>query len=184
MGKNRLTHIVTRTGDDGTTALADGTRVGKNHPRVEALGDVDELNSLVGLALCEALPGEIAAALRAIQHDLFDLGARLAAPGHGALENGALTRLDALAAAWNAGLPALAEFVLPGGSRGAALCHVARAVCRRAERHVAALGEAAPAGALPYLNRLADLLFITARRLNQTAGVAETLWRAEGRRPS
>jgi cob(I)alamin adenosyltransferase len=175
----RLTHIVTRGGDAGTTGLADGSRLPKHHPRVAALGEVDELNSQIGLLLTEPLPAEVAAAFKDVQQDLFDLGAELALPSQARLSPGQAERLESLLAEWNAALPPLEEFVLPGGCRGGALCHVARAVCRRAERSLSLLGasEALSPLALPYLNRLSDLLFVASRRLNREAGMAEALWR-------
>lgn len=173
---NRLTHIVTRTGDDGTTGLADGTRLPKDHPRIEAIGSVDELNSQLGLLLTEAMPGDIRAELLQCQHDLFDLGAMLARPGAPFDEN-KLARLDDAIERHNAGLPPLREFILPGGSRAAALCHVARCAARRAERNLTGLGrEAAPDAAQRYLNRLSDLLFILCRALNNASGHTETFW--------
>lgn len=182
--RKRLTRIVTRTGDNGTTAMASGPRLAKNHPRVEALGEVDELNSLLGLLLCEVLPGEIRGEIQEIQQDLFDLGAEISLPNSGYLNETALARLESQATEWNSLLPPLDEFLLPGGCRAAALCHVARAVCRRAERRIVALGTEAPALPLRYLNRLSDLLFIAARRINQAEGAAEPLWRGQSKQPS
>ncbi|MGD9788252.1 MAG: cob(I)yrinic acid a,c-diamide adenosyltransferase [Sulfuricellaceae bacterium] len=182
----RLTRIVTRGGDAGTTGLADGSRLPKHHPRVAALGEVDELNSQIGLLLTEPLPAEIAAALQDVQQDLFDLGAELALPGQARLAPGQVEHLESLLAEWNAALPPLEEFVLPGGCRGGALCHVARAVCRRAERSLSLLGtgEALSPLALPYLNRLSDLLFVASRRLNRAAGVADAQWHGPNPRPN
>lgn len=174
----RLTKIVTRTGDNGTTALADGTRVSKCDPRIVTIGSVDELNSQLGLLLSEPLPEDIQQELLQVQHDLFDLGAMLATPGR-ALNPDKLARLDAATARYNADLPALREFILPGGSRAAALCHVARSIARRSERDLAALAQhdGRAQVALPYLNRLSDFLFVLARCLNRAAGTPENFWR-------
>lgn len=168
---NRLSKIVTRTGDDGTTGLASGARLAKDQPRVAALGDVDELNSSIGLLLAEALPADIHDALAGVQHDLFDLGGELSLPGHTMIAEAHLARIDRLIEQFNAGLPPLKEFVLPGGSRAAALAHVSRTVCRRAERALVALSRAESVPPLPgrYLNRLSDLLFVLARVLNRSA---------------
>ena len=178
---NRLSKIVTRTGDDGTTGLGDGSRTGKEDARIAAIGDVDELNSSLGVLLAESLPDDARAMLIAIQHDLFDLGGELCLPGQTLLEPARVARLDEWLADCNAALPPLKEFILPGGARAAALAHVCRTVCRRAERSLVALGRAAEVGAAPrqYLNRLSDLLFVLARCLNREAGVADTLWRHE-----
>lgn len=177
---NRLSKIVTRTGDDGTTGLASGARLAKDEPRVAALGDVDELNSILGLLLTETLPLEIRDALSAIQHDLFDLGGELSLPGHTLIRDSHLARLDRQIGQFNAGLPPLKEFVLPGGSRAAALAHVARTVCRRAERTLVALAHAESMPPLPgrYLNRLSDLLFVIARAINQS-GAGDVLWQQQ-----
>jgi cob(I)alamin adenosyltransferase len=176
---NRLTKIVTRTGDDGTTGLGDGARVGKDALRIHAMGDLDELNSALGCALAEPLPEPVRAALAAVPNDLFDLGGEICIPGRVALQAAHVEALDAAIAALNAGLPPLREFVLPGGERGAALCHSARTVCRRAERTLVALArdEAVAPASLQYLNRLSDLLFVAARLANKQAGRAETLWK-------
>lgn len=166
---NRLSRITTRTGDDGSTGLADKTRVRKDHPRVEAMGEVDELNSQLGLLLTEALPDDIRALLTQIQHHLFDLGAELALPKFSGITEDKLRLLDEAIGRYNAALPPLQEFVLPGGSRAAALAHVCRTVCRRAERRVVSLvlSDAVSPLQLHYLNRLSDLLFVLARTLNQ-----------------
>jgi cob(I)alamin adenosyltransferase len=173
----RLTKITTRTGDDGTTGLADGTRVAKDSARIAAIGSVDELNSHLGVLLAETLPDEVREELLRIQNDLFDLGAVLASPG-APFDEAKLVRLDGAIAQHNAGLPPLKEFILPGGSRAAALCHVARSVARRAERDYMQLmkDETAAQEGLRYLNRLSDLLFVLCRALNLAAGRAETLW--------
>lgn len=174
----RLSKITTRTGDDGTTGLADGSRLPKDDPRIAAIGCVDELNSQLGLLLSETLPEAIRQELLAIQHDLFDLGGVLAVPG-APFDAAKLSKLDAAIAHFNADLPPLKEFVLPGGTRAAALCHVARCIARRAEREYAPLARAdlAPVHGLQYLNRLSDLLFILCRVINFADGQTETLWR-------
>ncbi|WYX28684.1 cob(I)yrinic acid a,c-diamide adenosyltransferase [Achromobacter denitrificans] len=175
---NRLSVIATRTGDDGTTGLGDGSRLPKDAPRIAALGDVDELNSVVGVLLTESLPAEIAADLLTIQHDLFDMGAELCIPGHAALKDEQIAHLDARLAHYNAMLSPLREFILPGGSRGAAQAHVARTVCRRAERAVVALATVDDVNppVRQYLNRLSDLMFVLARCINQHAGQQDTYW--------
>lgn len=180
MGK-RLTKIYTRTGDDGTTGLTDGSRVAKDDARIEAIGTVDELNSSVGLLLCESLPDTIRDCLTAIQHRLFDIGGELSIPGYSMLDEEHVTRLESILDALNGGLPALKEFILPGGTRAAAQCHMARAICRRAERRVCSLGAATainPASAR-YLNRLSDLLFVISRHLNHEAGRPDVFWEHE-----
>ena len=175
---NRLSVVATRTGDDGTTGLGDGSRLPKDAPRIAALGDVDELNSVIGLLLAESPPPEISADLLAIQHDLFDMGAELCIPGHTALSEAHIARLDARLAHYNASLPPLREFILPGGSRGAAQAHVARTVCRRAERAVVTLAATEPVNppVRQYLNRLSDLMFVLARCINLHAGQKDTYW--------
>lgn len=188
---NRLSKIATRTGDDGSTGLGDGSRVGKDSLRIQALGDVDELNSQLGVLLCEPLPEALRASLLDIQHDLFDLGGELCIPGYTVLADAHLARLDGLLAHYNADLPPLKEFILPGGARSAALAHVCRTVCRRAERSVVMLdraeaGAEAKSGgvnapARQYLNRLSDLCFVLARVLNREAGQGDVLWE-KGRR--
>ncbi|MDW8480018.1 MAG: cob(I)yrinic acid a,c-diamide adenosyltransferase [Xanthomonadales bacterium] len=177
---HRLSRIVTRTGDDGTTGLADGSRVPKDAPRVAAFGTVDELNAVLGLLLAEALPGAVRQALEPIQHELFDLGGELALPGHAAIEERHVAGLESAIERFNDSLPPLREFILPGGGRAAALCHLARTVCRRAERETVRLARAEPvrAEALKYLNRLSDLLFVLARVIAREGGAAEVLWRS------
>ena len=177
MGK-RLTQIATRTGDDGTTGLGDGSRTRKDGLRVKAMGSVDELNSFIGLLLTEAMPEEVRADLLDIQHDLFDLGGELCIPGYSMLKAMQVARLDARLAHYNAGLPRLEEFILPGGSRSASLAHVCRATCRRAERDVVELGALESVNEAPrqYLNRLSDLLFVLARVLNRAGGGADVQW--------
>ena len=175
---HRLSKIVTRTGDAGTTGLGDGSRVAKDSLRIVAVGEVDELNSLLGLLLCENLPDEPRALLVDIQHDLFDLGGELAVPGSAFLTAAQPARLEAAVERYNGELKPLAEFILPGGTRSAALTHLARAVCRRAERAVVALGAGEPVTdtARQYLNRLSDLLFVLGRWLNKAAGGGDVLW--------
>ena len=180
MGK-RLTQIATRTGDDGTTGLGDNTRVGKDHLRVHAMGDVDELNSHIGLLLCEAMPAEMRALLVEIQHQLFNLGGELSIPGFELLKGEAVAALDDALAGYNAQLPKLQEFILPAGTRAAAQAHVCRTVARRAERALVALGRADPLREAPrqYLNRLSDLMFVLARVLNRVDGGDDVYWKSE-----
>jgi cob(I)alamin adenosyltransferase len=174
----RLSKIYTRTGDAGTTGLGDGSRVGKDAPRVAALGDVDELNAVIGLLLCETLPDEVRTLLTGVQHDLFDLGGELSVPGGAFLKDTQPARLEAAIDRFNGELQPLKEFILPGGTRPAALTHLARTVCRRAERAVVALAhnETVSEPARQYLNRLSDLLFVFARWLNKHAGQGDVLW--------
>jgi cob(I)alamin adenosyltransferase len=176
---NRLTKIVTRTGDDGSTGLGDGRRTSKDTVRVQALGDLDELNSALGCVLAEALPEPVQRALVAVQNDLFDLGGEVSIPGRAAMQEAHVLALDRAIEALNAELEALREFILPGGTRAAAACHLARAVCRRTERTLVALAreETVTAPALQYVNRLSDLLFIAAREINRAAGTSERQWR-------
>lgn len=183
---NRLSQIATRTGDDGTTGLGDGQRVPKTHLRITAMGDVDELNSHLGVLLAEPLPDDVRELVLTIQHELFNLGGELCIPGYSLLKEDALLRLDEALAHYNAQLPRLAEFILPGGSRSAALAHVARAVARRTERAVVELaqsGEAVNAAPRQYLNRLSDLLFVLARVLNRAnldgLGGDDVYWKSE-----
>jgi cob(I)alamin adenosyltransferase len=173
----RLSKITTRTGDDGTTGLADGSRLPKDDSRIAAIGSVDELNSHLGLLLSETLPEAIRKTLLDVQHDLFDLGGVLAVPG-APFDEAKLARLDAAIVHFNADLPPLKEFILPGGTRAAAQCHVARCTARRAERDYACLAREnlAPMLCMQYLNRLSDLLFILCRVINRAEGQAETLW--------
>jgi len=177
---HRLSKIVTRTGDAGETGLGDGSRVAKDSPRIEAIGTVDELNSMLGVLLAEPLPEAIATCLTDIQHDLFDLGGELALPGAQLVTAVHIARLDAALEHWNATLPPLREFILPGGNPQAAACHLARTICRRAERRTWALAGASSAGpaAMRYLNRLSDLLFVLARVLARADG-GEVLWRRD-----
>ena len=166
---NRPSQIATRTGDDGTTGLGDGTRVPKSHGRIGAMGDVDELNSHLGVLLAEPLPDDVRDLLVTVQHELFNLGGELSIPGYTLLKDDAVAALDAALAHYNAALPRLMEFILPAGTRSASLAHVARAVARRAERAVVTLSESEMINAAPrlFLNRLSDLLFVLARVLNR-----------------
>ena len=175
---HRLTKIYTRTGDAGETGLGDGSRVPKDSQRVHALGEVDELNSAIGLLLAEELPAGVRAALGGIKHDLFDLGAEVCIPWHASMSESQVTRLEALLDDYNRDLPPLKEFILPGGTRAASLAHLARTVCRRAERALVSLARTEPVGtaARKYLNRLSDLLFVLGRVLNRAGGGSDVLW--------
>lgn len=175
---NRLTRIYTRTGDAGTTGLADGSRVSKDAARVEAMGAVDELNSALGVLLAEALPHPARNCLRDVQNDLLDLGGELSVPGHAIVSKAHVQRLERELDRFNGALPPLKDFILPGGSRAAALAHAARAVCRRAERRLVTLSRKQKVARplLAYLNRLSDLLFVLARALNREAGKPDVLW--------
>jgi cob(I)alamin adenosyltransferase len=177
----RLTKITTKTGDDGSTGLADGVRLGKDHERIAALGSVDELNSNIGVILAEKLPPAIRTSLVKIQNDLFDLGGALAQPERDAFAKAKVTWLDEQVEQNNAELPPLREFILPGGLRAGAQCHLARTVARRAERDLVLLSRVSriPKQAIPYLNRLSDLLFVFARQINLQEGVPEAFWQAE-----
>jgi cob(I)alamin adenosyltransferase len=174
----RLTKIYTRTGDDGTTGLGDGTRSIKDGLRIEAIGTVDELNSFMGVLLAENLEEEVRNNLEDIQHDLFDLGGDLSIPGRVTMSEAQVSRLEKQLDDYNAPLTALKEFILPGGTRTASLCHVARAVCRRAERCVVRLyrAETAVPYHVRYLNRLSDFLFVLCRVLNRQNGVEDVMW--------
>ena len=182
---NRLTQIATRTGDDGTTGLGDGSRVPKDHLRVMAMGDVDELNSGLGVLLAEPLPDDVRELLVTIQHELFNLGGELSIPGYQLLKASAVLRLDEALAHYNEQLPRLKEFILPAGTRSAALAHVSRTVARRAERSVVALAAQATLNDAPrqYLNRLSDLMFVLARVLNRAnldgLGGDDVYWKSE-----
>ena len=175
---HRLSKIYTRTGDAGTTGLGDGSRTAKNSARVAAMGDVDELNSLLGVILCEDLPADVRDLFIGIQHDLFDLGGELCIPGSALLKATQPARLEAAIDRYHADLGPLKEFILPGGTRSAALTHLARTVCRRAERMTVALAadDAVSDAGRQYLNRLSDLLFVLARWLNKFAGTGDVLW--------
>ena len=178
---HRLSRIVTRTGDAGTTGLGDGNRVAKDAPRIEAIGAVDELNSTLGVLLAEALPDDARACLVDVQHDLFDLGGELSIPGYTAVTDAHVERLETAVDAFNADLAPLKDFILPGGTRTAALAHVGRTVCRRAERALVTLAGSETVGdpARKYVNRLSDLLFVLARALNRSAGQPDVLWRRD-----
>jgi cob(I)alamin adenosyltransferase len=182
---HRLSKIVTRTGDAGTTGLGDGSRVAKDAPRIAAIGSVDELNSTIGVLLAEDLPEPIAHCLVAVQHDLFDLGGELSIPGFTAMTDAHVQRLEADVERFNADLAPLKEFILPGGTRPAALAHVCRTVCRRAERALitAAASEAITDTSRIYLNRLSDLMFVLARALNRAAGRSDVLWQKGRNKP-
>lgn len=175
---HRLSKIATRTGDGGETGLGDGTRVSKSSARIHALGDVDELNSAIGVLICEPMPAELSALLTDIQHDLFDLGGELAIPGYHLIKSEQVLRLDEALEKLNAELHPLKEFILPGGTRAAALAHQARTICRRAERAViGAAGEGKVSDASrQYLNRLSDLLFVLGRTFNRLDGRGDVLW--------
>ncbi len=182
---NRLTQIATRTGDDGTTGLGDGNRVSKHSLRVHAMGDVDELNSQLGVLLAEPLPADVRELLVVVQHELFNLGGELSIPGFELLKTDAVIQLDNALAHYNSALPKLKEFILPAGTRSASLAHVARTMARRAERAVVALaaGEAVRDEPKHYLNRLSDLLFVLARVLNRAnldgLGGDDVYWKSE-----
>lgn len=178
----RLSIITTRTGDAGTTGLGDGSRVDKDAPRIEAMGSVDELNSMIGLLRTEPLPEGLDALFKHVQNDLFDLGAELCIPGHVVIAARHVEYLDDSLRRYNARLGPLKEFILPGGSRAAALAHLARTTCRRAERAVVTLGRSAAVNppVRQYLNRLSDLCFVLARIINQAEGCGDVLW---GREP-
>ena len=178
---NRLSKIYTKTGDDGTTGLGDGSRVQKDSARVEAYGTVDELNSVIGMVLAEGVSQDIATCLTRVQHELLDLGGELCIPGMTAIAPAHVEHLEKDLDGFNADLPALKEFILPGGSRAAATCHLARTVCRRAERRTLTLHHEAPvsAEALRYLNRLSDLLFVMARVITRQDQAAEIQWKHE-----
>jgi cob(I)alamin adenosyltransferase len=175
---HRLSKIYTRTGDAGETGLGDGSRVPKESARIQALGDIDELNSTIGLLLAEDLPPAIRDALEGIQHDLFDLGGEVSIPGRAAIGEAHVKHLEDLLDGFNAALSPLKEFILPGGSRAAACAHLVRTVCRRAERSVVALGRTEPVSerSRQYLNRLSDLAFVIGRLANRHAGRGDVLW--------
>lgn len=176
---NRLSRIYTRTGDDGTTGLADGSRVAKTSARVEAYGTVDELNAVLGMVLAAEVPAPVRTTLTRIQHELFNLGGELATPGATVIRDESVGRLEQELDAFNAALPPLKEFILPGGGQAAAACHLARTIARRAERRLCALADQDPATnpvSLHYLNRLSDLLFVLCRVLTRAAAGDEILW--------
>ena len=178
---NRLTQIATRTGDAGTTGLGNNQRVSKNSLRVHAMGDVDELNSHIGLLLCEDMPADVRTLLVEIQHQLFNLGGELSVPGFELLKGEAVLALDEALEHYNAQLPRLQEFILPAGTRAASQAHVCRTVARRAERQVVALGNEEAINDAPrqYLNRLSDLMFVLARVLNRMHGGDDVYWKSE-----
>ncbi|NLC60974.1 MAG: cob(I)yrinic acid a,c-diamide adenosyltransferase [Gammaproteobacteria bacterium] len=182
---NRLSRIYTRTGDDGSTGLGDGTRVGKDSARVEAYGTVDEANCTIGLVQACTLPDEVREVLTQVQHHLFDLGGELCVPGHEAIQDAHIDGLEAQLDRFNGQLPPLKEFILPGGGEAASRCHLARTVVRRAERAAVALSRQETVRPQPvrYLNRLSDLLFVLARVLARADGQGEVLWDHERRKP-
>ncbi len=175
---HRLSKIYTRTGDKGDTGLGDGSRIPKNHIRVEAIGSVDELNSIIGMILANIIPDDITQCFSKIQHHLFDLGGELCIPGHVALDKNYITYLEKTLDDFNANLPVLKEFILPAGGHATASCHLARSVCRRAERRVVTLAkkETLSPYSIQYLNRLSDLLFVIARVLARHENGSEVLW--------
>ncbi len=183
---NRLSKIVTRTGDAGKTGLGDGSRVTKDCLRIDAMGEIDELNSGLGVLLAEPLPTPVREALLGVQNDLFDLGGELCIPGTRIIGEPHIARLEAQVNDFNAALSPLQEFILPGGSRSAALAHLCRAVCRRAERRLVHLGhdEEVSECARRYVNRLSDLLFVVGRWLNHAEGGGDILWQPRKNRPS
>ena len=175
---HRLSKIYTRTGDSGETGLGDGSRVRKDSLRVVTLGEIDELNSAIGVLAAEPVPEKIQGTLASIQHDLFDLGGDISIPGRATMTQGQVQRLETLLDEFNCVLPPLKEFILPGGTRAAGLAHLARAVCRRAERSIVALSSSEKVAdpARIYLNRLSDLLFVLGRTLNREGGRDDVLW--------
>jgi cob(I)alamin adenosyltransferase len=182
---NRLSKIYTRTGDDGTTGLGDGSRVAKDSARVAAYGTIDEANSAIGLVLAADLPPDIASLLTTVQHQLFDLGGELCIPGHAAIFDADISALEASLDHHNAPLPPLKDFILPGGGEAAARCHLARTIVRRAERETVTLArhDAVRPQAIRYLNRLSDLLFVLSRVLARASGHGEVIWNHDRRKP-
>ena len=185
---NRLSRIYTRTGDDGSTGLGDGTRVGKDSARVSAYGTVDEANCAIGLLLAAEVPEPVRDLLTTVQHQLFDLGGELCIPGHAAIHDADIDALEAALDHYNADLPPLREFILPGGGDAAARCHVARTIVRRAERAAVTLSRSGTSSApavraepIRYLNRLSDLLFVLSRVLARDSGHGEVTWRHDRR---
>jgi|SRR6478672_4228783 len=180
---NRLSKIYTKTGDDGTTGLGDGTRVAKDSARVAAYGTVDEANSAIGLVLAAELADDVRSLLTTVQHQLFDLGGELCIPGHAAIFEADVEALEHALDAYNADLPPLKDFILPGGGESAARCHLARTIVRRAERETVTLArhDAVRPEAVRYLNRLSDLLFVLARVLARASGHGEVLWAKQRR---
>jgi len=178
---NRISKIYTRTGDDGTTGLGDGSRINKDSLRVEAMGDVDELNSVIGIILTESVPETLLATLTQIQHDLFNVGGEICIPGYVILQQSRINDLEGIIDALNDDLSPLKEFILPGGTKAASYCHLARTVCRRAERKLVELhrNEKVTDTSLQYLNRLSDLLFVMCRTMNKHADISDVLWKNE-----
>lgn len=178
---NRLSKIYTRTGDTGTTGLGDGSRINKDSLRVEAMGDVDELNSVIGVMMTETLPNYLVEPLTQIQHDLFNVGGEICIPGYVILKQSRISDLEGVIDELNSQLSPLKEFILPGGTKAAAHCHLARTVCRRAERKLVELhrNEKVTGISLQYLNRLSDLLFVMCRVINKEAGISDVLWKNE-----
>lgn len=178
---NRLSKIYTRTGDNGTTGLGDGSRINKDSLRVEAMGDVDELNSVIGIMLTENMPENLVSMLTRIQHDLFNVGGEICIPGYVILQKARIDDLEQSIDTLNEHLAPLKEFILPGGSKAAAYCHLARTVCRRAERKLVELHRNEPVTdiSLQYLNRLSDLLFVMCRTINKDAGISDVMWKNE-----
>lgn len=181
---NRLSKIYTRTGDDGTTGLGDGSRVAKDSARVSAYGTVDELNSTIGVVLACEVADDVREVLTQVQHDLFDLGGELCIPGMALIDEADISKLESILDAFNENLPPLKDFILPGGGMAAASCHLARTICRRAEREIVTLShhDAVRPQAMHYLNRLSDLLFVIARVLARASGHGEVLWQHERRK--
>ena len=178
---NRLSRIYTRTGDNGTTGMADGSRIDKDDCRVAAIGDIDELNSVLGLVISKCPEGELKETLITVQHDLFNIGGQLTMPECELVTDARIAWLEETLDSLNAELPALKEFILPGGSEAAAFCHLARTVCRRAERTLVSLAKNYDFSIhiRSYINRLSDLLFVISRVLNQQAGEQEVYWQSE-----
>ena len=178
---NRLSKLYTRTGDDGTSGLSGGERVTKNHPRMTAMGSVDELNSVIGLLICKLNNTELKKMFTEIQHDLFNIGGEISMPGHSFIKAEKITGIEEKIDTFNENVEPLKEFILPGGSEAASVCHMARAIARRAERDVVELHQLDPVPEITrqYLNRLSDLLFVTARIINQQLGQADVLWKKE-----
>lgn len=183
---HRLSKIYTRTGDDGTTGLGDGSRAPKDSLRVAAFGTVDELNSVIGMMRAEQIPNDVDERLKRIQHELFDLGGELCVPDRAVIDADDVTRLERDLDRFNETLKPLKEFILPGGGRAGAVCHLARAVCRRVERDMVGLSREEPVNenSLKYVNRLSDFLFVTARVLSRESGAGEVLWEHQHRKPA
>lgn len=178
---NRLSKLYTRTGDDGTSGLSGGTRVAKNDARMHAMGSVDELNSCLGLLICKLDDDELTHLLTGIQHDLFNIGGEISMPGHSFIDSNKVTALEKLIDQFNEAVEPLKEFILPGGSEAASVCHMARSIARRAERDIVTLHLLEPVcdTTRQYLNRLSDLLFVMARVINRRLGQTDVLWKKE-----